>query len=95
MIQRICEKQKMYRNDTFWGVFLISNDPIFIFCLFYCDETFQFNAGLIAIVLNFANENGIKENLMQFITYCPFCFECESSIKRGMKTFSSSSFHSL
>ena len=47
----------------------------------------------MAIVLIF--ENCIKEPLMQFITRCPFCFECESSIKRGMKTFSSSSFHSL
>ena len=41
------------------------------------------------------NENSIKENLMQFKTDCPCCFECESSIKRGMKTFSFSSFHSL
>jgi hypothetical protein len=73
----------------------IPNDPIFIFCLDNCDEAFQSNAGLIAIILNFANENGIKENLMQLTTCCPFCFECESSIKRGMKTFGSSSFHSL
>ncbi len=82
MIQRLWSRQILFSKYALSRVNLISNNPFF-FCIDNCDEKQQSNAGLIAIVLKYANENSIQESMMQSIKCCTFCLQ--SASKEALK----------